>query len=73
MSKTCRTCRWWGADYHWETDGNCNRIHAAAGTRLTDTLARLYPITSGAYMATNEDFGCTMYEKRKAEKDPSNV
>ena len=63
---TCEDCRWWsGIREHWRPDvGTCERITAAAGKR--DNAARIYPVTSGAYLEVAFDFGCNLGEKAKS-------
>lgn len=63
ISKTCATCRWWAGVEFWDTAkvATCGRITCGAGTR--DSGARIYPVTSGAYLETHETFSCGYYER----------
>ena len=60
--KTCDVCRWWKCE-QWAQEGTCVRIHAGGGQRDT---ARIYPVTSGAYLETPSWFGCSEFEKEKS-------
>lgn len=62
-ARKCKDCRWWaGRAEHWTpTTAVCERIHAGAGKR--DDTARIFPVTSGAYLETDADFSCSLAEK----------
>lgn len=62
---SCEDCRWWaGNAEHWQPKtATCERITAAAGKR--DNTARIFPVTSGAFLETEPSFGCVLGEERK--------
>lgn len=59
----CKDCRFWaGRLEHWSpTRAVCEMITAAAGKRAN--VARIYPVTSGAYLETESEFSCSLGEK----------
>lgn len=59
MGETCETCRWWNKPDSWKENGTCERLHAGGGDR---PWPRIFPVTSGAYLETPEDFGCSLHE-----------
>lgn len=65
---SCKDCRWWaGSRDDWTpTEAVCERIHAGAGKR--DGTARIYPVTSGAFLQTSAEFGCALGEKPKEKR-----
>jgi hypothetical protein len=62
---TCKTCRWWNTkgEYVWDTKPDatyeCERITSGYAGRRS---ARLYPVSSGAWLSTRPDFSCAMHE-----------
>ena len=59
----CGGCRWWAGrlDYWKPATACCERINAGAGKR--DNTARIFPVTVGAYLETEANFGCSLGEK----------
>ncbi len=60
----CKECRFWsGSKDHWlPQTATCSRIHSGGGKRSEET-ARIFPVTSGAYLETDQEFGCAMGRK----------
>ena len=61
----CHNCRWWVIPERWYgmQEYACERINSGAGNKSPG--ARIFPVTSGAFLATAPDFGCTLHEPRK--------
>lgn len=61
---TCEICRFHAREDDWKDHGTCSMIHSGGGQRPESTLARLFPVTSGAYLETHIDFTCKHWEKK---------
>lgn len=68
MTAICKDCRYWaGRSEHWTPlRAVCSRVHSGGGQRPEE--ARLFPVTSGAYLETAAEFGCSMGEPVEAQE-----
>lgn len=65
----CVNCRFWaGHMEHWlPQSAVCERITSGGGRRNSD--ARIFPATSGAWLETEREFGCTWAESLLHKED----
>lgn len=64
---TCETCRFWTIrPYASPKTGVCSMVHCGGGQRKD--RARIFPVTSGAYLETEPSFFCCLHQPKQKEE-----